>query len=376
MRKAWLGTILAIGAIGLVPVAAQSTYEEPDYEEVEQELRAWDDESVTLFFTPPIIDLAIDRLMDEMGRHYEFDEDQLYSARQTVKDRFPQFIMENRDDIIRVANDWMAALLGEEPPDPEVVADWAQRARPLMEDFVGLVRESADEMREFMTEEQQIKLDGELAAAEVAVGYATQRLDNWAAGGFDPVTEWHRSPEFKQHERERMEELEAEQAEASAEAVRGRLAAVGTELEQPAGRQPDATQEKAVESKPRAGAARDEWDRYVAEFIQRYRLDEAQRNTAHKILNSLKDSRDKYLRRKLPDIKRLEQRLTGAQTQDDRAALRKAYTRLNAPLERYFQMLKDRLDRIPTRKQRAAAAQADRALRATERAATTGKDKP
>ena len=379
MKKAWLTAILAVSVTGLAPSMAQSSYEEPDYEGAKRELQAWDDETVTLFFTPPIIDLAIDRLMDEMGRHYEFDEDQVYAAREVVKERFPQFILENRNDIVGIANDWVATMLGEEAPDSEDIADWAQRVRPLMDEFVGLVHDSADEMREFMTEEQQIKLDGELAAADVAVDHANRRIDHWAAGGFDPATDWHKSPEFREHERERLEQLEVEQAEASAEAVRDRLDAVGEELEQPDEPLSDEPQRDEPEAEPVETAPRterDAWEQYVVDFIRRYQLTEAQQNSAKKILTNLQERRDNYLRRKLPAIEQLEQRLAMASTDEDRSSLREAYTKLSAPLDRYFQMLKDRLDRIPTRRQRAAAAQAERSVRAVERAAAPGQDKP
>jgi hypothetical protein len=64
------------------------------------------------------------------------------------------------------------------------------------------------------------------------------------------------------------------------------------------------------------------------------------------------------------DIKSLEARQKAAGGEEEKERVRAEYERLNRPIERYFQRLKDRLETLPTRKQRAAAAQAEEAKRA------------
>ena len=356
MNASRIWTCLAIMGLVAGSALAQGYQDEPDYyEDDDRAGRSRSDGPPQLLFTDEIIDLAIDRIMDQMAEHYAFDENQLYDARDVVKSRFPQFISENRTAIVGVINDYLAAMLGAEAPDPEWVAEWTQRAQPLLGQFLDLVDESADEMDTFMTDEQRVKLAGERAMLDVARNYVTERFDRWAVGGYDPEVEWHGNPGFREQEMAREQQLRDEQETARAEAVGERLGVVGAQLD----KSPEDTEEDTPEAKtsrPTAGA-KDEWERYVEDFIQRYQLDEGQQNAAHKILTSLQGYRDKYLRRKAKDIEVLEQRLVAAKTDTDRDKVRTTYERLNAPLDRYFQQLKDRLDRIPTRKQRAAAAE-------------------
>jgi hypothetical protein len=102
----------------------------------------------------------------------------------------------------------------------------------------------------------------------------------------------------------------------------------------------------------------------VENFIKRYQLDEAQQNSAHKFLRNQQELRDRYLQKRLTDVKTLEDRQKAAKSNDEKEQVRAEYERLNKPIERYFQRLKERLETLPTRKQRATAAQTEEAGRA------------
>ncbi|MBK9127302.1 MAG: hypothetical protein IPM13_05835 [Phycisphaerales bacterium] len=325
------------------------------------------DETPVFLFNEQIIGLMTDRMVDDMAKRYNLDEDQLFAVREEIRARFPQFFLENRNEIIRLSNDYLVAILGEDPPEPQVVADWAQRLKPLVDGFSEVVDETREAIRPNLRDEQQVQMDAEYAAWQVGVGLLNNRLQVWSAGGYDWETEWPRSEKFRETERQRREEFERAQEEASSAVLRD--ASSGTEAAgadaAPGQRKPNAA---SAPSKPK-----DEWEIYVENFIRRYKLDDAQQNTARRILASVQEQRERYLRRRLADITALERKLAAAQGEEDKAKIRAELERLQAPLERYFNELKERLDRLPSKKQRAEAARGE-----MERQLPAGKsgDKP
>ena len=309
--------------------------------------------------TERMIDLFLDRLSEGLADLYVLDEDQMWNTRHVLKDRFPKWLKENRGELKALVNQHIEASIAGEPPTAEEVADWAARAQPLVNEFVGLVEQTTEDMREYMTYEQQVLLDGELAAFNIGLNYLNQRLSVWRDGGYDWETEWPRSDEFQRIEEERKARLEYE-------AERARCEALGLKPPEPPGG--DATdggggsggkqagsveRQKTVTTKP----VKDPWEDYVEKFIARYKLSEGQQNSAHKFLRGLQERRDLYLRRKLTAITSIEEQVAAAKTEAERQKLWVRLEELNAPLERYFQKLKDKLDTLPTRKQRREAAQ-------------------
>lgn len=356
------GILLAASLLAAGGAAGQAY--DPSEREPGRPRRPRDEAAAGLFFTPRLIDLAINRMTEEMARHYEFDEDQLWATRELWKERFPGWLEKNRGEIITLVNQYMEAVLGEDPPTPEQVADWSQRALPLLNEFTGMVEQTADEMRGYMTDEQQTMLDGEMAAFRVATGYMTQRMRVWSEGGYDWRTEWPRSEEFDRSEAERQRAVHDEAERARAEAAGTPPAAAGgpgAGAAEPGAARPA---EPKTAATPGAGP-KDEWTIYVDNFVKRYQLDDVQKELAYRILRRHQEQRDAYLRRKLAAIKNLEQRMQAARTDEEKSRLREEYAELNRPVERIFEQLKDKLDPLPTRAQRAAAARAEMTARAT-----------
>jgi hypothetical protein len=312
--------------------------------------------------TQRMLESAIERITEEMGKVYSLDEDQMLNTQDLLKQRFPRWMEENRPQLQTLTNEWFEAMIAGDPPSPEHVADWASRALPLFEQFSGLVDETSDDMRTYMTDEQQVLLDGQLAAMRVGMNYMKQRMDTWKDGGYDWQSEWPRSEEFKRQEPERRKHLEQE-------AERQKLIAMGQEPPAaPGGGAPGLTKPPA-QTAPKTNGSKDDWTVYVESFIKRYQLDEAQQNSARQYLRDGQELRDKHLTRKLAEIKTLEEKQKIAKTDEEREQVRVAVERVNRPVEQIFQRLKDKLDKLPTRKQRAAAVQPDEnggtALKAT-----------
>jgi hypothetical protein len=315
-----------------------------------------------------VIDLAINRITDHMAELYGFDEDQLYNTRDSIKARFPQWIKQNRDELQALFVQYVEAVIGDDPPSAEQVADWAARAAPLVQEFTGLVDDTTEEMRGYLNDQQQVMLEGQKAAMQVVSGYLQQRLATWQSGGYDWKTEWPGSNTFQEQEKARQRQLERETTQARNVAM-GLPADTG---ETPiAGGTSGATgaAKPAAQSRPGAGGAQDEWAVYTENFIKRYQLDEAQQNSAHKFLRDQQELRDRYLQRHLADIKTLEDKQKAAKDEDARALVKTEYERLNKPVDGYFQRLKDRLETLPRRNQRAAAAQVDENGKAKEASA-------
>lgn len=100
------------------------------------------------------------------------------------------------------------------------------------------------------------------------------------------------------------------------------------------------------------------WDRYVRDFIARYRLDEGQRQKAWAVLSDCRQQAENILRRDLPrhtELLKKREQLAG----DARAKLERIdseIAKLREPLDRIFEkQLKPRLEKLPTRAQRVAA---------------------
>ena len=321
--------------------------------------------------TQRMVDSAIDRISDEMAKIYAFDDEQVWNTRDVLKARFPQWMEQNRAELQTLTNQYFEALLSGEPPTPEEVADWSARALPLFDQFTQMVDQTTEDMRTYMTDDQQVLLNGQLAAMQVGMNYMQQRLNTWKDGGYDWESEWPRSQEFKKRQGAREKQLQNEADRAANEAMGfptaggttdaagGTTDAAGAEggLGAPAGKE-----RQFAASQPKS-EPKDEWTLYVENFIRRYSLDDAQQGLARKYLTSSLEERDKYLKRKLPDINTVEGKLKTAKTDDERETVRSELSKLNAPLDRYFGRLKERLDSIPTRKQRAAAALANDATR-------------
>ncbi len=277
--------------------------------------------------TRKMLDRMIDRVTEEMANHYEFDEEQLRLTREVIKARFPKFLNDNRAEIQTLMNQYFEALLDDQPPSVEAVAEWAQRLQPLVEEFGGVCHEITDDMAEFLTEDQQDMLSAELTAFDTGLRMAQAKLSVWATGGYDPETEWIRSSSSARPDIEEARRIDKER--------RAR------------GKNGDASSD---------GNLTDEWAIYTERFIEQYQLNDEQRQKAYAFLRRQQEARDRYLRRKSAEMVRVTKTLEAAETPEQREAALAEYKKINAPIERMFQMLKDRLDTLPTRAQRRVAA--------------------
>ncbi|MBI5865617.1 MAG: hypothetical protein HZB38_14135, partial [Planctomycetes bacterium] len=135
------------------------------------------------------------------------------------KERIVRFLESNRAEIQTLANEFFEVQLHNEAPTPETVAAWSQRVLPLLDEFGGVADTIADDMREYFTDDQITKLEGEMAAFKTGLTIATSKLGSWAGGQYDPEREWFApGPARNRKEREERARMEAEMAAAQAAA--------------------------------------------------------------------------------------------------------------------------------------------------------------
>ncbi|MGE3181939.1 MAG: hypothetical protein AB7N71_09930 [Phycisphaerae bacterium] len=340
---------LAYLAVAALPIAAQPTDESLDPQ------IATEVPSDGFFPTPRMIELIIDRATGEMSKQLEFDSEQLDYVRTVVKSRIPQWLQLHKAEIKTLSNQYFEAILDENPPTGERVSAWSDRVLPLVDGFQQVLETSVEDMAPVLTEDQMLILEGDMAALRVGISFVRSKLELWREGGYDPEVDWPHGARFNEMERAEQQVLTQAQKDARAEVLgyepgskSAGDAARATHLEdQPAAKQAPTTQPVG---------ATDEFDRYVEDFIRHYQLNAEQTESAGRFLREAKRQRDRYQTMKVEEFRKVEARLSAAEASEI-PEIRTQYEKLRAPIERYFQQLKDRLDKLPTRAQRKAAAQ-------------------
>jgi hypothetical protein len=108
----------------------------------------------------------------------------------------------------------------------------------------------------------------------------------------------------------------------------------------------------AKTSKPK-----DPWETYTEEFIISFALDDAQTQTARLHYQRAAADRDRYQRRKLPELTRIAKALEAAKTPAERDRAQQMKSEFDKGVEHMFDRLKTKLNTIPRRAQKRAAAE-------------------
>lgn len=301
------------------------------------------------FPTPRMIEGILHRIAEAYGEKLELDDEQREFFEEVLETRVPQWLQRNKPAIKTLLNQYFEAVLADEPPVAADVAEWAQQMIPLVHGFQSLAASSVEDLRAALTDEQAGILDADMAAFNVGVSFARSKMELWAAGEYNPETDWPRGA--KHEEASAIEEKAVREAQ-----ERARSEVTG----QPVATAPTADSRPANPAADPAHGPEDAWTRYVREFCARYEFTREQTETAQRFLREARRLRDRYQVKRLEDFRRLESALRDP-GQKDLEKLQADYKRLQAPLDRYFQQLKDRLDQLPTRAQRRGALEKDAA---------------
>jgi len=385
-----LATILVCAAVLTPPALAQN--DEPND-------AGWAEQQTPVFslnVSPRLLAQGIDLLVEKrLTRDYNLDEFQAEEMRQLLRREIPKFMQEHQAELETLASEWLEAVSGSEPPTAEFAAEWAGRLRPIVEETSQMVEHLGDGMREFLDDDQIVLLDGYLAGAEMATKRINGQLYDFEQGRFDPEKHWPGNRAVRRRAPEDVRSIETQMARArnealglpaeedppsvvqeqprsippaaadandqsGADASKYKMAQDENIVEEDAGSAPPPPHRRNDEPAAKTAAAKKtpkhEWEIYVEKFIVKYKLNDEQQQKARQHLLRAMAQRETHLKRNGARMERITRMFEIAKTDKQRQTAEKAYNELHRPLNRFFNKLKDRLDTLPTRQQRRAAA--------------------
>jgi hypothetical protein len=264
--------------------------------------------------------------MAAVAGRYNLTAEQQSEIKQRAMIEMMTFMGRHGGEIIKLGSEVLGARAEGRPFTKEEVARWSKEIQPLLEDGLRVEERMLGEMRPMLTPEQQRLLESDLAAADRRLANVRQDLARWERGEWSPE-EWG-----MQHDPIQM----------------------GQGMEPPvaAGETNEAAPGEG-ESPTESSDPLTEWERYVRDFSNTYRLDEEQRTAANAILRDVQTQWSVQLAARERDAAPAR----GARTafSDSEVDLR----------NRLFDELKRRLDRLPDRNQRAAASVIEQAAAGT-----------
>lgn len=366
----------AIGLVLLLAPVTLTAQQASPYDSRGRENELPDD----FYPTKSMVRMISEAMSEQLKHQLSLDEQQLELTRASLEENLSSYLVQNRKDVQPVLNDFMRLWSQGQPPSVEVVQNFAQRALPVWESFQSTIQETSDGWREFLTDEQNVMLDGNLAAFEVGARFMRERLQSWEAGEFDVATQWRKSPGFREAKRAEDQRIVAEQEyvaavargenppvpphlqgeyDPSADGSFGHEAASGgAAMETPGGgaHTPAGGNAAARPGAVTAAQPQDEWAIHVQQFCDRYNLNAEQRARAQQFLEQARQQRDNWQKKKAGQFARLEQLMASAKTDQGRETAKQQLDKLRQPFQTQFAKLKERLEKLPTREQRAAAA--------------------
>lgn len=350
--RAFLHLTLLLGVLLSGPVYGQGAPDTTGSDEDATASPSEEDREGGLWPTKKLMRSMLRRWAYEVSEEHNLNENQRARAEEAILERWTGFLEENRDEIEPLVNEFIELRWELEPPEKEDVQDWAKRADPVFGKIREQVEGGVDDFRKILTPMQRIKFEAQAMAFTGGMNMAQAQIKKWEEGEFEREDFWEPTREERRRRREerRREREEAERAQqAAAEEGKDESAPV---VEEP----PD---QVALEM--------DAWEKYVAEFIEQYNLNDAQRVTAVSCLEELQQRALSHRDTRREEIARLEDRITNnSGTEEELAEIEESLARLYGPIDEMFAELKSRLEVIPTADQRR---EADRKAKARQEAA-------
>lgn len=284
--------------------------------------------------TPELLQILVARVAAESAQTYELRPDQAAALETRLLERWKSFLDENRRELEPLIGEYMRARSAPEPPSADRVAGWAARAMSVFRRLERNVAAGEREVRELLDEEQKARFDAGRARREEGMRLIEGQLKRWSVGNFR-VAEWWDPP--------------ADQALPGISGSSLGPPAAGDESGPIAAIMQRATE--AADLPPRIATELAAWELYVVDFCERYDLDLSQRKAAASILRELTRRCRDHVFRYRQRIAALEVRIsTGAGEHDE--AFERELQELYGPIDRMFQELAARLDKLPTEGQR------------------------
>lgn len=304
-----------------------------------------------------------------LGDRYQLDDDQRARLQEiTVRTALRVFVAQG-DKLLEYVPEMIQTRAAGEPFTPEQIARWSKLAEPVMNYATEQVHDAAEEFMQDLRPEQRERVQRDLDAGQRRVETVREFMTDWKAGRWQP-SDWGMEDDPIQIGKGTAAQEAGGQARATPAAPEPQDAPAAGGAEPPAGasageprngpprtgepRHPQPPPAENGEGKqppsPRkatASAESDPWSKYVIGFIAKYSLDERQSQQAALIGDEARKRADETVQRDPKSQAAVDAR--PAPLSDKTAG----------ELEKIFSKLKLRLERLPTRAQRKAAAGID-----------------
>jgi hypothetical protein len=242
-------------------------------------------------------------------------------------DRWPAFFDDNRAEMQPLVNEYLELRMGVEPPTADQVAKWAARAMPVLDRIRDEIEDAQQQAIDLLDSNQRQQFEAQRGRTAAAMTMAEGMLKQWSVGSFRVQDVWD-EPKGAQRGAQRHGALDDQPGRAEPPLDRG--AAL-----------PDSQAPTRVDRELR------EWERYVADFCDRYELDRSQRNAADSILREMLSRADDHVRLHRERILAVEQAIESPLEQDQ-AGVEKELDEVYGPIDAMFRELDERIHRLPT----------------------------
>lgn len=278
-------------------------------------------------------DWVLEAYIGQITRYYNLNKEQEEYTRKLLNQKVKGFLNDHERDVRALMAEYMEYQLSQELPDPQAAQAFAKKAGPLARDIRKEIFEGNMRWREILNDQQRAKHDQDLKQMTTFFDGLEQGLERWKDGRVQPSD------------------------------LPGRIGPRPASL----GQKPE-----------------DAWDYWVKNFIQSYKLDEGQQQTATSILRELKDEAARYRdsnKERFGELDTAQKAIRDrapktdpeglAKYQEETAKISKQKAELERPINALFDQLRSRVEAIPTVDQRKARqAQIDRLRAAARRPAS------
>lgn len=277
-------------------------------------------------------DWVLDAYVGQITRHYNLNPEQEEYTRKLLGQRVKAFLQDHEREVRALMAEFMEYQLSQELPDPRAAQEFARKAAPLARDIRREIFEGNMRWREILDDQQRAKHDQDLRQMTNFFDGLEQGLERWKEGKVQPTD------------------------------IPGRVGRA-----------------RSIGQKPE-----DAWDYWVRNYIQSYKLDKGQQQTALSILRELKEEAARYRESNKDRFTEVETATRAIRErhpktdpdglkkyQEETAKVARQKAELERPITALFDQLRSRVEAIPTIDQRRARqAEIDRLRSAARRPAS------
>lgn len=273
------------------------------------------------------VDTVMQYIAGGITRQYNLDAVQEDYTRKLLTQRVKRFLQDHERETRTLFAEYMAYQVGGQLPPPEVAQEFARRARPMMAAIHKEIMDGNEKWREILNDEQRKLHDRDLQHIDRAFEEHDRRFERWSRGEVEPAD----FPSMLSQQPRRIMRSE------------------------------------------------DAWEYYVNRFIQDYRLEPGQQESAQSVLRTLREEATVYRDAHKADFDQLDARYqeifasapkTDPEELEKAKTMRKDLDRRRQVLEKpisvdMFERLKRQLQAIPREDQRREFEKREQRLKAT-----------